>query len=119
MANKKLFFGASNQDLQRKIDEEKKQQEVKAKRDAYRRYIGPGAGMPLSASDKSSDNRVYFDVLIAGDIRIENQKTFMDMAVNIIAGHLQTHPEDAQRIEDVVKERMWLRQLIHRETHTR
>lgn len=264
MANKKLFFWASNQDLQRKIDEEKKQQEVKAKRDAYRRYIGPDAGMPLSASDKakefvkinaigqlgiflmgvfawvliqsdiiaegdwqgfnkdykpfkvalhdayvptdkyygyqfgenaqvkentkftphtawclnvflalctllfsiwfvrvanvdhntvdmmmelnkfgkkynlntaqvrklvalapsiiknmSSDNRVYFDMLMAGDIRIENQKTFMDMAVNIIAGHLQTHPEDAQRIEDVVKERMWLQQQIHRETHTR
>ena len=53
----------------------------------------------------SADKRVYFDMLMSGKIDIKNNKTFMDMAIAIMSGHLQSHPEDAKLILDTFEEK--------------
>ena len=53
----------------------------------------------------SQDNRIYFDMLMNGDINIKNNKVFMDMAVAVMTGHLESHPEDAQLILDTFEEK--------------
>lgn len=53
----------------------------------------------------SQDNRIYFDMLMSGDINIKNNEAFMDMAVAVMTGHLESHPEDAQLILDTFEEK--------------
>lgn len=53
----------------------------------------------------SSEERIYFDMLMDGKINIQDNKTFMDMAVAIMMGHLDSHPKDAQLILDTFDER--------------
>ena len=53
---------------------------------------------PDIISKMSADERVYFDMLIEGDIDVVNDKTFRDMAVPIIVGHLKSNPKDLYKI---------------------
>ena len=53
----------------------------------------------------SADKRVYFDMLMSGDISVKDNATFQSMAVSVMSGHLQSHPEDLQMVLDVFDER--------------
>lgn len=53
----------------------------------------------------SKDKRVYFDMLMSGDISVKDSATFQSMAVSVMSGHLQSHPEDLQMVLDVFDER--------------
>ena len=53
----------------------------------------------------SASERVYFDMLMNGDINIKDQETMKNMAAHIIIGHLRSHPEDAEKILSVFDER--------------
>lgn len=61
--------------------------------------------VPFIIESMSADKRVYFDMLMSGKIDIKNNKTFMDMAIAIMSGHLQSHPEDAKLILDTFEEK--------------
>ena len=60
--------------------------------------------MPYVIQKMSAEERVYFDMLMKDEINIQNKKAFQAMAVAIMAGHLENHPEDAQSILDVFNE---------------
>jgi len=53
----------------------------------------------------SREGRVYFDLLLEGKIDIKDNKTFFDMAVAVMKGHLASHPEDAKRVLVVFNEK--------------
>ena len=53
----------------------------------------------------SREGRVYFDLLLEGKIDIKDNKTFFDMAVAVMKGHLASHPEDAKRVLAVFNEK--------------
>jgi len=59
---------------------------------------------PMVISNMAAVDREFFEKLMMGDINIKNDNTMRDMAVSIIEGHLQTHPQDAKRVLDVFKE---------------
>lgn len=46
----------------------------------------------------SANDRAYFDMLMAGDIKIDDAETMRKMASRIIVGHLRTNPSDAYKI---------------------
>lgn len=50
--------------------------------------------VPDIISKMSAEERVYFDMLMNDNISIKNKETFRDMAVAIMQGYLQKHPED-------------------------
>ena len=41
--------------------------------------------------------RVYFDMIMDGQVSVEDEK-FLDIATSIMVGHLESHPEDMERI---------------------
>ena len=45
----------------------------------------------------SKDSRVYFDMIMDGQVSVEDEK-FLDIATSIMVGHLESHPEDMERI---------------------
>ena len=57
--------------------------------------------VPEVVSRMSAAERVYFEMLMNGDLQIVDNKTFRGMAIAIMEGHLQSHPEDIKRILDV------------------
>jgi len=60
--------------------------------------------VPDVISHMSSEERVYFDLLMEGKINIKENKTFFNMAVAVMKGHLESHPEDAKRVLEVFEE---------------
>ena len=60
----------------------------------------------------SSENRVYFDMIINGKIDITKDKAFVDMAVAIMDGYLRTHPEEEAGILSVFAENKPLTQKL-------
>ncbi len=72
----------------------------------------------------SADNPFYFDMLINGDMAIKNPETYKKMASEVILGHLQSHPSDAQRVLDIFNERSIPENVLekikaHQITHVR
>ena len=57
--------------------------------------------VPEVRSRMSAAERVYFEMLMNGDLQIINDKTFRAMATAVMKGHLRSHPEDIKRILDV------------------
>lgn len=60
----------------------------------------------VSASDEiiarmSAEERVYFDMLSSGKLKIKDSKVFADMAVAILDGYLRTHPEETKKIVQI------------------
>jgi hypothetical protein len=53
----------------------------------------------------SADKRVYFDMLMAGEMPIKDQETLQAMAVSVMTGHLQSHPEDLKMVLETFEER--------------
>ena len=60
--------------------------------------------VPYIISNISKDQRVYFDMLMEGKIKIKDNKTYYDMAVAILAGHLESHSEDYAKLQEVFAE---------------
>jgi len=51
---------------------------------------------PHIISRMSADDRVYFDMLINGDIESENEEVFKNLALAVMDGHLRSNPQDLQ-----------------------
>jgi hypothetical protein len=49
-------------------------------------------------SNMSAEERVYFDMLMDGNIKIKDDKVFKDMAVAILDGYLSTHPKETKAL---------------------
>lgn len=45
----------------------------------------------------SKDSRMYFDMIMDGQVSVDDEK-FLDIATSIMVGHLESHPEDMERI---------------------
>ena len=52
---------------------------------------------PEIVKNMSADSRVYFDMIMDGRVSVDN-KDFLNMAAAVMAGHLQSHPEDMARV---------------------
>lgn len=52
----------------------------------------------------SKDSRVYFDMIMDGQVSVEDEK-FLDIATSIMVGHLESHPEDMERIMTTLYEK--------------
>lgn len=61
--------------------------------------------VPFIIEGMAAEKRVYFDKLMNGEISIKDNDTFRNMAVAIMQGHLQSHPEDAALILDAFEEK--------------
>ncbi|MBO7656741.1 MAG: hypothetical protein J6S80_03375 [Alphaproteobacteria bacterium] len=66
---------------------------------------------PYIISKMSADERVYFDMLIDGDIEsnenekpYKNDETLKNLALAIIDGHLKSYPEDMAKVLEVFDE---------------
>lgn len=57
--------------------------------------------VPDVVSRMSEAERVYFDILMKGNLKIASDRTFRNMAIAIMEGHLASHPEDLRLILDV------------------
>ena len=78
--------------------------------------------IPYILKNMSADNRVYFDMIMDGSVSVNdkkfgetsvqgnilqrfrtfiNDKKFLKAVVMIMAGHLQSHPEDLQRVKEI------------------
>ena len=49
-------------------------------------------------SHMSADDRIFFDALMNKKIKIEDNKVLTALAVNIMTGHLQSNPKDAELV---------------------
>jgi len=59
---------------------------------------------PHIISRMSADERVYFDMLIDGDIESKNEEMFKNFALAVMDGHLRSNPEDLQMVLDAFDE---------------
>ena len=59
--------------------------------------------VPDVISHMSKDDPKFFEMLIGYKFEIKNKDTYHDMAVAILAGHLESHPEDFQKVLDAFK----------------
>lgn len=59
---------------------------------------------PYIISRMSADERVYFDMLIDGDIESKNEEMFKNFALAVMDGHLRSNPEDLQMVLDAFDE---------------
>ena len=59
---------------------------------------------PHIISRMSADERVYFDMLIDGDIEIKDEEMFKNFALAVMDGHLRSNPEDLQMVLDAFDE---------------
>ncbi len=55
---------------------------------------------PEIVKHMSEDSRVYFDLIMDGKISV-NDENFVNIATAVMAGHLQSHPEDLQLVKNV------------------
>lgn len=59
---------------------------------------------PHIISRMSADERLYFDMLIEGDIESKNEEMFKNFALAVMDGHLRSNPEDLQMVLDAFDE---------------
>lgn len=52
---------------------------------------------PDIVKNMSKDSRVYFDMIMDGQVSVEDEK-FLNIATSIMVGHLESHPEDMERV---------------------
>ncbi len=60
----------------------------------------------------SADSRVYFDMMLDGKVAISD-KNFVNIATMVMAGHLQSHPEDMEQIMTVFDERSIPQEILN------
>ena len=53
---------------------------------------------PYIISRMSADERIYFDMLIDGDIESTNEEMFKNFALAVMDGHLSSNPKDLQMV---------------------
>lgn len=54
----------------------------------------------------STDDRAYFDMLSKGGIAIKDQEIYKNFAACIIQGHLEEHPDEAQKALQIWREKI-------------
>lgn len=67
---------------------------------------------PQIIKGMSADSRVYFDMMLDGKVAIAD-KNFVNIATAVMAGHLQTHPEDMEQIMTVFDERSIPQEILN------
>ena len=60
----------------------------------------------------SKDSRVYFDMIMDGKV-FANDENFMGIAAAVMAGHLQSHPEDAKRMMDMFDDKTMANEIMN------
>lgn len=60
--------------------------------------------VPYIISKMSAADRVYFDVLMNGAIKMDDNKTFHDMAMAIISGYLEKNPKDLAFLGNIIRQ---------------
>ena len=89
--------------------------------------------IPYILKNMSADNRVYFDMIMDGSVSVNdkkfgetsvqgnilqrfcavrNNKKFIKAVAMIMAGHLQSHPEDLQRVKEIFGNEKSIYQMI-------
>lgn len=66
---------------------------------------------PKIIKNMSADSRVYFDMILDGKISVQDEG-FIDIASAIMAGHLQTHPDDAKLISDIINDKPTINKIM-------
>ena len=68
----------------------------------------------------SADSRVYFDMILNGDISADNEKDVLQLATTIMEGHLRWHPEDFKKVLAVFDVRSVPQHLLEQyKSHTK
>ena len=67
---------------------------------------------PEIVKHMSEDSRVYFDMIMDGKVSTTDEN-FMNIASAVMAGHLQSHPEDMERIMTVFDERAIPQEILN------
>ena len=70
---------------------------------------------PKIIMNMSADSRTYFDMILDGKFSIED-KHFVNTAIAIMAGHLQTNPDDAKLIADIINDNSTIKENINLHT---
>lgn len=70
--------------------------------------------VPDIISKMAESERIYFDMLMNGEIDVQNNKSFYDMAVAIMEGHLKKHPEEFAQILQKFDERTIPQSLMNK-----
>ena len=97
-----LFFSDGKRTVKMMLELEKFGKEYNLDTEKVRRLVNVCKDV---IKRMSKDKRVYFDMLMSGDISVKDNATFQSMAVSVMSGHLQSHPEDLQMVLDVFDER--------------
>ena len=67
---------------------------------------------PYIISKMSANDRVYFDMLKDGNVDIINNPTYRNMALAVISGHLDSHPEDVEYVLAMFSDNEILKQQL-------
>lgn len=67
---------------------------------------------PEIVKHMSEDSRVYFDMIMDGKVSADDEN-FMNIAAAVMAGHLQTHPEDLDRVMSVFDDKAISAELLN------
>lgn len=67
---------------------------------------------PEIVKHMSEDSRVYFDMIMDGKVSTTDEN-FMNIASAVMAGHLQTHPEDLDRVMSVFDDKAISAELLN------
>jgi len=60
--------------------------------------------VPYIILKMSAEDRVYFDILMNGRIRMDDNSTFHNMAMAIISGYLEKHPKDLAFLGNILRQ---------------
>ena len=60
--------------------------------------------VPYIISKMAAEERVYFDMLAEGDLKLADSKIFHDLSIEILIGHLKTHEEDFTTLMNVFRQ---------------
>lgn len=60
----------------------------------------------------SADSRVYFDMIMDGKVSADDEN-FMNIAAAVMAGHLQTHPEDMKRVTELLDDKSMTNEILN------
>ena len=91
------------------LDMKKAYPDVKIDEKAIKKVIKK---FPYIISKMSANDRVYFDILKNGKIDIINNPTYRDMALSVISGHLDSHPEDVEYVLAMFSDNKILKQQL-------
>ena len=107
-----IFWGCAIMGADKRATKEKKgvQLMLKMKQEYPNMYIDEEQArevlksVPDIISKMSAADRIYFDILASGDLKLADGKLFHDMATAILVGHLKNNTEDSATLMNIFKQ---------------